>query len=781
MANTLGSRENPFPFSLADSSTASDGTLTPSDDESVVFLDLNASPFSHRVKSPAASRSFSTPAGTTRSIHLKPATAASSSSNNTANAGSLVHHPMDELLGVLTTSIVGLSYHSGEAERGESVSLNREPDNRFDRNAIAVHNIADETVGHVSRDVAMDLAPLMDQNLVTFEAEATGSVKKYLQAMDVAIFYPCTATESKEVVLQKLNRISGFGAGRHWKKKRAPRAPKIVEEVKPNPLEVEVGHISTTINYTLPYQKDKAANGETVLIRRAPKEEVKGKKGLIVICNAKGKMIGHLPVGVEKSLIKLLDYKWVRLSAKTDIVARVNRTGLKKTQTVDIKVYCIPKTRKDFEDLMKVLYRVSGFYQSYFLDIDAHFRRLQRLEQSNDKTQNLYFEGLHKNSAGEILIAFNIDLAEINPSVSVESGMQVHLTDEGIVLTKEGDLYVGDVQSHDQELVNAVRKVPHIMIRGVLQCDRMNQVGVTVIIELPTYMLDKKEEILATLNKILEDHNRKENKLAKLVLEFHADSLITVGFFDISITVTEGPELAVPGLEVNLSRVPKVCGMTAKDMGFWGLVSSGDVAAIRNSHWLVRTQCFLTSSVNESKVTASIRVAIPSDSLESFNHVKDGMQSRLSELNKKFYTGFGFSPMLATTKDVASPFSYAVTNAPSLTYETEAIVEMTTVNWEVQQKELDAMFDQVHKDQMAGIPEYPLSSHLHNVTLFDYQLEGIRWLIHQERNQNILPFFTFKPGQGWFCEITKCLMKKKPEPISGRILADDMGLGKVRV
>jgi SNF2-related domain len=111
--------------------------------------------------------------------------------------------------------------------------------------------------------------------------------------------------------------------------------------------------------------------------------------------------------------------------------------------------------------------------------------------------------------------------------------------------------------------------------------------------------------------------------------------------------------------------------------------------------------------------------------------------------------------------------------------EIEAGVMMTPVDWEAQQKQLDEMFDQLHKDQMVDVPEYELSPLLNRIEFFDYQVDGIRWLMHQERHETMLPFFKRMPDRGWFCEITQCIMAKKPDAIAGRILADDMGLGKV--
>lgn len=52
---------------------------------------------------------------------------------------------------------------------GEEVTLVREPHNPHDRNAIQVLNISKTQVGHIPRNIASKLAPLIDRNLVTVE------------------------------------------------------------------------------------------------------------------------------------------------------------------------------------------------------------------------------------------------------------------------------------------------------------------------------------------------------------------------------------------------------------------------------------------------------------------------------------------------------------------------------------------------------------------------------------------------------------------------------------
>ncbi|TFK44820.1 SNF2 family N-terminal domain-containing protein [Crucibulum laeve] len=77
--------------------------------------------------------------------------------------------PKDEIYCTLNTSVVGIQYYEGLVGPGEEVLLVREPHNKYDRNAIQVKNIGHTQVGHLPRQVASKLAPLLDRHAVTVE------------------------------------------------------------------------------------------------------------------------------------------------------------------------------------------------------------------------------------------------------------------------------------------------------------------------------------------------------------------------------------------------------------------------------------------------------------------------------------------------------------------------------------------------------------------------------------------------------------------------------------
>ncbi|KAI9463683.1 SNF2 family N-terminal domain-containing protein [Lactarius psammicola] len=82
-----------------------------------------------------------------------------------ADADEVVEQQVDELFCTLSSNVVGVQYYKGLVDVGEQVRLIREPHNKYDRNAIAVQNIGRMQVGHIPRQTASKLAPLMDSGL----------------------------------------------------------------------------------------------------------------------------------------------------------------------------------------------------------------------------------------------------------------------------------------------------------------------------------------------------------------------------------------------------------------------------------------------------------------------------------------------------------------------------------------------------------------------------------------------------------------------------------------
>jgi SNF2-related domain len=125
----------------------------------------------------------------------------------------------------------------------------------------------------------------------------------------------------------------------------------------------------------------------------------------------------------------------------------------------------------------------------------------------------------------------------------------------------------------------------------------------------------------------------------------------------------------------------------------------------------------------------------------------------------------------------------ATTEALSLRRNVPIQVESSQVNMENLNLQLDLMFEECSAKRFENIPEYPMPLLLKKVNLFEYQKQGIRWLIHQERSgavPNALPSHCRQKDDfsGYLCTITGSSMLQRPPPVRGGILADDMGLGK---
>jgi len=76
------------------------------------------------------------------------------------------------LLGKMKCECVGMQHHNGIVRKGESVSIVREPYNRYDKNAVRVNNAKQLQLGYISRDQAAIISKVMDQK-PTIKIKAT--------------------------------------------------------------------------------------------------------------------------------------------------------------------------------------------------------------------------------------------------------------------------------------------------------------------------------------------------------------------------------------------------------------------------------------------------------------------------------------------------------------------------------------------------------------------------------------------------------------------------------
>ena len=90
-------------------------------------------------------------------------------------------------------------------EPEDTLLLEREPDNQYDRNAIAIHAAPVETldhddkIGYISSDLAANLAPLMDSGhritCVVLDKTGGGGGKSYGVNIELTIYTPKEVTE----------------------------------------------------------------------------------------------------------------------------------------------------------------------------------------------------------------------------------------------------------------------------------------------------------------------------------------------------------------------------------------------------------------------------------------------------------------------------------------------------------------------------------------------------------------------------------------------------------
>ncbi|XP_030463667.2 putative SWI/SNF-related matrix-associated actin-dependent regulator of chromatin subfamily A member 3-like 1 [Syzygium oleosum] len=121
------------------------------------------------------------------------------------------------LVGFIIANIVGIRHYSGTISGREMVGLVREPLNPYDENAIKVLNTRTVQVGHVERDVAAVLAPLIDSRLISVEGivpNTRSGGSKFRIACQVHIF---ARVEAFDLVKSAISRgglvlISDAGA-----------------------------------------------------------------------------------------------------------------------------------------------------------------------------------------------------------------------------------------------------------------------------------------------------------------------------------------------------------------------------------------------------------------------------------------------------------------------------------------------------------------------------------------------------------------------------------------
>ncbi|XP_060598752.1 uncharacterized protein LOC132752443, partial [Ruditapes philippinarum] len=119
------------------------------------------------------------------------------------------HDDLDDEIcfGHLRGNIVGIQYYSGTVNMKEMVALEREPENRYDINAIKVKNVGNVQVGHIKRELARPLAYIMDKGLARLEGVVPfGATNMYSMPVDISLW---GKPENQKEAVDKLKK-SGF-------------------------------------------------------------------------------------------------------------------------------------------------------------------------------------------------------------------------------------------------------------------------------------------------------------------------------------------------------------------------------------------------------------------------------------------------------------------------------------------------------------------------------------------------------------------------------------------
>jgi hypothetical protein len=96
---------------------------------------------------------------------------------------------------------------------------------------------------------------------------------------------------------------------------------------------------------------------------------------------------------------------------------------------------------------------------------------------------------------------------------------------------------------------------------------------------------------------------------------------------------------------------------------------------------------------------------------------------------------------------------------------------------EIDVEKLDKVFDALQTQQLSDLPQVAMPKHLSSVKFYKYQEDGVRWLLKQEKQERIPPWFVERSSGNctkWVCQITGAIQLEKPGLVCGSVLADDM-------
>ncbi|KAK2624421.1 hypothetical protein QTJ16_006371 [Diplocarpon rosae] len=142
------------------------------------------------------------------------------------------------VLGAIDGKIVGVRYYNGYATVGEQVMVKREPGNPYDSNAIRINNVQGTQIGHIPRNLASKLAPLMDARSIVLEGILAGEKGQWDCPIRLRVFGPADPAARKKLE-------DDMKAQRVPIKKQSIAAPKKPSTPVPPPQRSQMGFQSS--------------------------------------------------------------------------------------------------------------------------------------------------------------------------------------------------------------------------------------------------------------------------------------------------------------------------------------------------------------------------------------------------------------------------------------------------------------------------------------------------------------------------------------------------------
>ena len=203
----IGSSQNPIPLTTP-SPTGSDAEQTPTS---------IASPSSKR-KKPIGKAPIAVPpppvglhpTGLQASDFASPHFGLGGIENDNATALEIVDLTQSDegqgmpFMGSTLVRVVGVRHYDGNAALGDQVLLERDHRNPYDKNAIQVSSSAQRQIGHIPRQMAAKLAPLIDNRQIHLEGVVTGKKGIYELPIRLDVYATCEDEASKARITEEL-------------------------------------------------------------------------------------------------------------------------------------------------------------------------------------------------------------------------------------------------------------------------------------------------------------------------------------------------------------------------------------------------------------------------------------------------------------------------------------------------------------------------------------------------------------------------------------------------